>query len=291
MDRNKLYLHGSPQVWDELFANRDLSYSEKADTQGKLFELVKIHFLERLLSINVRAATSEVAPRTVKTLEVGCGTAFVSLFFAKRGYEVSCLDTSKQILRIAEENFEKEKAQGKFVVGDAEKLPFEDNSFDIVMSFGLLEHFADPKSAISEMVRVLKPGGLFFADIVPARFSVQSLGNIFNALVVFGYWGNKGDWRKGWKKAQANFKPEYYENSLSWQKYKGMMEKAGLEDVQVRGNRPWPRLTLPYSIDHTLYTPILKLSLPLWKLFDNSCGDFSLFWGAGWWFWGVKIGF
>ncbi len=276
------YLHGSPEVWDELFSNRDLSYTEKAGSQGKLFEMVKVTFLEKLLDSRLRGNDS------VKSLEVGCGTAFVSLYFAKRGFEATCLDSSKEVLSQAQKNFKQEKQSGEFITGDANKLPFKDNSFDLVMSFGLLEHFEDPSIPIKEMVRVLKPGGLFFADIVPARFSVQSLGNIFNAIFVFGFYLLKGKVSLGYRKAKANFYPEYYENSISWQDYKKMIGDLGFKKVEVRGNRPFPRLTLPNSVDKYLYTPLLKLLRPIWTWFDNSNSSFSKFFGAGWWFFATK---
>jgi SAM-dependent methyltransferase len=44
--------------------------------------------------------------------------------------------------------------------------------FDVVFSTGLLEHFEDPSPIVLEMARVLKPGGLFWSDIVPAKFSL-----------------------------------------------------------------------------------------------------------------------
>ena len=200
------HTHGSPESWNEVYEDLDLSYSEKADTQGKLFELVKIGFL------------NEIFPKPpAKMLEVGCGSAFVSLFFAKRGYETHCLDINKFILKISEKNFKAEGIKGKFIAGNAEKLPFPDNQFDIVTSFGLLEHFENPQTAISEMVRVLKPGGLFFADIVPDRFSCQTIGNVFNSFVVLIYWLLKGKPALGLAKALRNFKPAYFENSFSWQ--------------------------------------------------------------------------
>lgn len=274
--------HGSPEVWNELFANRDLSYSEKADTQGKLFEMVKVKFLEKVIGFR----TYNLKP--VTSLEVGCGSAFVSLYFSKRGFEATCLDTSQEILKVAEKNFKQQGQAGKFVLGSAEKLPFKDHSFDIVMSFGLLEHFTCPDKAIFEMVRVLKEGGIFFADIVPARLSVQSLGNLFNGLAALSYFFLTLRWNLALKKFIRSFKPEYYENNLSWQAYRKMIIDCGLKNVQVRGNRPWPRLTLPRLVDQLLYTPLLKLSLPFWSLFDNYGGALARFWGAGYWFWAKK---
>ncbi len=55
-------------------------------------------------------------------------------------------------------------------------LPLASSSFDVVYSTGLLEHFHDPTPIIAEMARVLKPGGLFFSDIAPLKFSLLRLG-------------------------------------------------------------------------------------------------------------------
>ena len=270
------HFQGSQGVWGEVFTNRDLSYSEDAQTQGKLFEIVKVRFLQSIF------------PKYGKMLEVGCGTAFVSLYFTKRGFTAHCLDSNQEILNTAEENFKNEKTRGKFVLGDAERLPFENNEFDVVTSYGLLEHFANPKKAISEMVRVTKKGGLVFADIVPSRFSVQTFGNVFNFIVTLGYWIFRGNWEKGLEKAKRNFQPLYFENSLSWADYKKIFQLAGLKSMQIRGNRPFPRLTLPVFADK-LYARLLKKAQPAWYNFDQSNSEFARFWGAGYWLWGRKM--
>src|SRR6266581_3218786 len=167
MPGDRSFAHGSPDVWDGVFEGLDLSYSETPRTQGKLFEIVKVQFLEKVL------------PKPpMRMLEVGCGSAFVSLYFAKRGYAATCVDRNPSILKQAEANFDREGTGGSFICCDAEKLPFASGEFDIVTSFGLLEHFEDPAPAIREMVRVIRRNGLFFADIVPARFSTQTLGSV-----------------------------------------------------------------------------------------------------------------
>ena len=107
-----------------------------------------------------------------RTLEVGAGSARLSRFLALRGYLTYCMDYSTEALTYARAHYEKEGAKGVYVLARAEHLPFEDNSFDLVFSTGLLEHFEDPMPVISEMVRVLKNGGLFYSDIVPKKFSL-----------------------------------------------------------------------------------------------------------------------
>ena len=54
--------------------------------------------------------------------------------------------------------------------GDAFQLPIKTGSVDMVMSGGLLEHFENPRLLLTEMVRILKPNGLFYAGVVPRRF-------------------------------------------------------------------------------------------------------------------------
>lgn len=109
---------------------------------------------------------------TKRTLEVGAGSARLSRFLALRGYLTYCLDYSIEALTFARACYEKEGVQGICVLARAEGLPFDNNSFDVVFSTGLLEHFENPMPIILEMVRVLKNGGLFYSDIVPKKFSL-----------------------------------------------------------------------------------------------------------------------
>ena len=59
-----------------------------------------------------------------------------------------------------------------WVRADCYRLPFSDGCYDLVASTGLLEHFEDPSMILAEMLRVLRPGGVFYSDIVPRKFSL-----------------------------------------------------------------------------------------------------------------------
>jgi len=99
-----------------------------------------------------------------EVIDIGCGTGIISLLALELGAKNAvCGDISEYMLKLAEE---KSKAAGygstsiSFCQLDAESLPFDNNSFDAVitgMSFGL---FPDQEKAVREMFRVLKPGGL-----------------------------------------------------------------------------------------------------------------------------------
>lgn len=102
-----------------------------------------------------------------RCLEVGCGRGTISAYFSDAGYDCTLLDISSNVIDIAQKSFKKNKLQAKFKVGDVNKLPFENSSFDIVVSIGLLEHFKNIERPIQEQIRVLDTGGLFIGYIVP----------------------------------------------------------------------------------------------------------------------------
>jgi 2-polyprenyl-6-hydroxyphenyl methylase/3-demethylubiquinone-9 3-methyltransferase len=95
-----------------------------------------------------------------KVLDVGCGGGFLSNDLAKRKFTVTGVDLSPESIKIAKAHDITHSA--KYVVANAYRLPFEDESFDIVTNMDFLEHVDDPKAVIRECSRVLKKDGLFF---------------------------------------------------------------------------------------------------------------------------------
>jgi ubiquinone/menaquinone biosynthesis C-methylase UbiE len=79
--------------------------------------------------------------------------------FAQNGARVTDLDLSAGHLAHARENFSLRKLQARFIHHDAEKLPFDDNSFDVVYSNGVLHHTPNTRQVVEEVRRVLRPGG------------------------------------------------------------------------------------------------------------------------------------
>jgi SAM-dependent methyltransferase len=108
----------------------------------------------------------------MRALEVGCGSAKLTALLATRGLRVWGIDQSASGLRVAQRNVRYLHTTGAFARADAFTLPFPDGSFDLVFSTGLLEHFADPTRLMQSMIRTLRPGGLFFSDVVPLKFSL-----------------------------------------------------------------------------------------------------------------------
>ena len=137
--------------------------NKQPDEVAGMFDDVARHYdrMNNVLSagnaVLWRAATVRaVAPVAgERILDVAAGTGTSSVALARSGAEVIALDFSAGM--VAEGRRKHKKIE--FVEGDAEKLPFPDNQFDAVsISFGL-RNVKDPKQALAEMYRVLKPGG------------------------------------------------------------------------------------------------------------------------------------
>ncbi len=92
-------------------------------------------------------------------LEIGCGMGTDSRYISRKGANIVSLDLSFNNVSFALKGSRLLNLKGKGTCADAEKLPFKDNSFDIVYSFGVLHHTPDTQKAIDEACRVLRPGG------------------------------------------------------------------------------------------------------------------------------------
>jgi SAM-dependent methyltransferase len=106
-----------------------------------------------------------------RVLDVGCGTGVVAITAARAGATVSALDLTPQLLERARENERIAGVEVEWREGDAEQLPYADAAFDTVLSqYGHM--FAPrPEVAVSEMLRVLKPGGtIAFSTWPPELF-------------------------------------------------------------------------------------------------------------------------
>lgn len=110
----------------------------------------------------------------IRVLDVACGTGNLAIPAAKAGADVTGIDIAPNLIEQAKERAESEGLKAVFEVGDAEALPYEDASFDVVMTmFGAM--FAPrPYVTAAELKRVCKPGGLIaMANWTPEAFTGQ----------------------------------------------------------------------------------------------------------------------
>ena len=109
-------------------------------------------------------------------LDLGSGTGYLSIEVAKRapGLQVYGIDLGRQMVKIARRHA-KGVDNARFVFGNAAKLPFKDNSIDLVVSTGASHHWKAPRMVFDECYRVLKPGSeAWIYDGCPEVFETRA---------------------------------------------------------------------------------------------------------------------
>ena len=99
-------------------------------------------------------------PKTgTRVLDLCCGTGDIAFLFAGKGCEVTGLDFSEEMLRVARERQDGSKSSVNFIQGDAMKTGLPDAEFEVLTIGYGLRNLADCDAALAEMKRLLKPGG------------------------------------------------------------------------------------------------------------------------------------
>ncbi|SES34396.1 class I SAM-dependent methyltransferase [Lentzea albida] len=147
-----------------------------------------------------RAAAGDVGPYE-HALELGCGTGFFLLNLMQGGVikKGSVTDLSPGMVEVALRNAEHLGLDVDGRVADAERIPYDDDTFDLVVGHAVLHHIPDVEAAMREVLRVLKPGGKFVFAGDPTNignFYARKLGqatwwlttNITKAVPVLNDW-------------------------------------------------------------------------------------------------------
>jgi SAM-dependent methyltransferase len=107
----------------------------------------------KIIAAFVADICRRVTDRRPRILDVGCGTGANLLMLSKYG-EAEGVDVSEDALA-----FCRERGLDKVRLGAGEELPYDDGTFDLVTAFDVVEHMDDDLAGLSEMQRVLRPGG------------------------------------------------------------------------------------------------------------------------------------
>jgi len=158
---------------------------------------------------------ARLLPPRSRVLEAGCGLGLWARALASEGHDVVGLDVSVPTLRRLHA-----AAPGLALCGgDVLAYPFGDGRFDACLSFGVVEHFEQgPNSALSELRRILRPGGLLFC-------SVPYLNAVRGALRP---WERRREAR-----VAADSDLHFYQYAYSTGEMRGHLETAGFEILEV----------------------------------------------------------
>jgi SAM-dependent methyltransferase len=155
------------QVQRRLWGTDPRAWAELAESHNRpLFEAV-------LDAAHVRPGA--------ELLDVGCGSGLAMVIAAERGAQPSGIDISAGLLGVARERL----PQADLREGDMEELPFEDARFDAVIGINAFQFAGDPRRALAEAARVLRPGGRLVASrfAAPERSQGTVVHKAMSALI------------------------------------------------------------------------------------------------------------
>jgi ubiquinone/menaquinone biosynthesis C-methylase UbiE len=146
--------------WGDLYRQLYAGHEEGIDSaalEARLAETEDLFHRRRMTAV-VEMPLADLAGKRV--LEIGSGAGAHSAIFKRHGASMVSVDiTPERVMATARKLALVRGGEGRAYQADAERLPFRDDSFDIVYSNGVLHHSEDTDRCIAEVLRVLKPGG------------------------------------------------------------------------------------------------------------------------------------
>lgn len=145
-------------------------------SRKKVFYELKDNFAFRLAMANYEFAKRYVSNKLV--LDAGCGARRGAWALAKTARKVVGIDYSSKAIEYARRRFSRDNIEYK--VMNCCELDFPDNTFDVAVSLEVIEHIEDQRRYLSQMSRVLKPGGIYIGSTPQKRLTQLQRGQIVN---------------------------------------------------------------------------------------------------------------
>jgi ubiquinone/menaquinone biosynthesis C-methylase UbiE len=187
-------------------------WGARAQTYGDLTGRVTARFVEPLLDAAAVSAGMEV-------LDVGTGPGYAAQQASDRGASVTGVDIADELVALAR----RRHPEIRFLVADAEELPFEQDSFDAVVSNFTINHLPQPERAVREFARVASPGGRLALSAWETPERNRLLGILIDALRACRV--NRP------AREPAGPDPHRFADD---ERFSELLQSAGAEEVQVR---------------------------------------------------------
>lgn len=198
-------------------------------------------------------------------LEVGCGGGIFSEEIARLGFITTGIDPSEQSLNAARKHADENQLKITYMNQAGENLTFQDNSFDVVFCCDVLEHVQDLPKVISEISRVLKPGGVFIYDTIN-RTLISKLVAI-KVLQEWKRWAIMPSHLHEWK---MFIKPEeikllLLQNHLTWKEHVGIMPDTSVLKIwrylrkRVKGELTYTEFGKKFLMTESNFTNVVYM--------------------------------
>ena len=216
-EKNKDWWEKAPMTYEDWDKERE----ERMPKSKEDFLEVEFKFLETNPFLKENFNFSLFSNK--KVLEIGCGSGAASCLFAKNGANIFSVDITQAAIDMTKKNSRLQKQKVNALQMDAEKLNFEDETFDYLFSWGVLHHSQNPSQAFSEASRVLKVGGKGMI-MVYNKNSLRYYGNGLGWLFLRGkvFRGNNLE------SVQKFYTDGYYHKHFTPRELRKELEKKGL---------------------------------------------------------------
>ena len=219
-DKNRLWWETMPMTyksWEE--DNRRLNTLEDFIQAEEVLFSNSPYLREKL---NFSAYSSK------KVLDLGCGSGVLSIALAKNGADVTAVDLTETATKMTQLNANLQKLNIKVVRADAENLAFADETFDYIISWGVLHHTENPEQAFNEVSRTLKTNGT-------GLIMVYHKSSIFYYLKGLIWLFLKGKIFKGYTlKTVIDFYVDgYFHRHFTKQELRESLNKSSLKSLNV----------------------------------------------------------
>ncbi len=208
-------------------------------------------------------------------LEIGAGRGTTSMYLSRAGCDVTMLDLSESGFQVAAANFAREGLKiPRMVHADARETGLPSEGFDCVFSIGLLEHFEDPAPVLRESARLLRPGGLQFAVIIPDRSaSVRHLARAIFCPWSLAYGMLPEQARRRVRKWRGHAEPSpdnaVLRTSYSRADYLRMMQGLDVEDLRCVPYNPYHPVYSRASLEASIAIPMYRAHRKFKALFGR----------------------
>ncbi len=175
-----------------------------------------------------------INPQGKTALEVGSGGGILTEEICRMGFTTTGIDPAEGSVITATNHAKASGLNIKYEKGSGEHLPYADHSFDCVFCCDVLEHVQDLPKVVSEISRVLKPGGVFFYDTLNRTF--------ISKLVAIKIWQ---EWKR-WAFMPPNL--HVWHMFIKPEEMKELLQKNGLEWKEHTGSQP--NISIPKMLSY-----------------------------------------